>query len=86
MSLLLRVAELNAAYAATIDTDRLESWPDFFVENCLYKITSAENHKRGHSAGVVYADSAQCCRTASPPCEPQIFMSDRAIAISSAFR
>jgi 3-phenylpropionate/cinnamic acid dioxygenase small subunit len=57
MSLLLRVAELNAAYAATIDTDRLESWPDFFVEDCLYKITSAENHKRGHSAGVVYADS-----------------------------
>ena len=57
MSVLLRVAELNAAYAATIDTDRLESWPDLFVEDCLYKITSAENHKRGHSAGVVYADS-----------------------------
>jgi 3-phenylpropionate/cinnamic acid dioxygenase small subunit len=53
MSILLRVAELNAAYAATIDTDRLESWPDFFVEDCLYKITSADNHKRGHSAGVV---------------------------------
>ena len=57
MSVLLRVAELNAAYAATIDTDRLESWPDFFLEDCLYKITSADNHKRGHSAGVVYADS-----------------------------
>jgi 3-phenylpropionate/cinnamic acid dioxygenase small subunit len=57
MSVLLRVAELNAAYAATIDTDRLESWPDFFVEDCLYKITSADNHKRGLSAGVVYADS-----------------------------
>jgi 3-phenylpropionate/cinnamic acid dioxygenase small subunit len=57
MSTLLRVAELNAAYAATIDTGRLESWPDFFVEDCLYKITSADNHKRGHSAGVVYADS-----------------------------
>ena len=57
MSVLLRVAELNAAYVATIDTDRLESWPDFFLEDCLYKITSADNHKRGHSAGVVYADS-----------------------------
>ena len=57
MSVLLRVAELNAAYAATIDSDRLESWPDFFVEDCLYKITSADNHKRGYSAGVVYADS-----------------------------
>jgi 3-phenylpropionate/cinnamic acid dioxygenase small subunit len=58
MSVLLRVAELNnAAYAATIDTDKLELWPDFFVEDCLYKITSAENHKCGHSAGIVYADS-----------------------------
>jgi 3-phenylpropionate/cinnamic acid dioxygenase small subunit len=57
MSNLLRVAELNAAYAATIDTDRLEAWPDFFIENCLYKITSADNRKRGCSAGIVYADS-----------------------------
>jgi 3-phenylpropionate/cinnamic acid dioxygenase small subunit len=54
---LLRVAELNAAYAATIDADRLEAWPDFFVESCLYKITSADNHKRGYTAGIVYADS-----------------------------
>jgi hypothetical protein len=38
MSVLLRVAELNAAYAATIHIDRLESWPDFFVEDCLYKM------------------------------------------------
>jgi len=57
MSALLRVAELNAAYAATIDADRLEAWPDFFVEDCLYKITSADNRKRGYSAGIVYADS-----------------------------
>jgi anthranilate 1,2-dioxygenase small subunit/terephthalate 1,2-dioxygenase oxygenase component beta subunit len=57
MSALLRVAELNAAYAATIDADRLEAWPDFFVESCLYKITSADNRKCGYSAGIVYADS-----------------------------
>jgi 3-phenylpropionate/cinnamic acid dioxygenase small subunit len=52
----LRIAELNAAYAATIDHDRLEAWPDFFVANCLYKITSADNHRRGYAAGIVYAD------------------------------
>ena len=57
MSTLLRVAELNAAYAATIDADKLEAWPDFFVESCVYKITSAENRKCGYSAGIVYADS-----------------------------
>jgi 3-phenylpropionate/cinnamic acid dioxygenase small subunit len=57
MSTLLRLAELNAAYAATIDRDRLEAWPDFFTDDCLYKITSADNYKRGYPAGVVYADS-----------------------------
>ena len=54
---LLRLAALNTAYAACIDADRLEDWPGFFLEHCLYKITTADNHKRGYAAGVVYADS-----------------------------
>ncbi|HUB48849.1 MAG TPA: aromatic-ring-hydroxylating dioxygenase subunit beta [Acetobacteraceae bacterium] len=54
---LLRIAALNTAYAACIDADRLEEWPAFFQERCLYKITSADNHKRGYAAGIVYADS-----------------------------
>lgn len=58
----LRLAELNAAYAAAIDNDRLEDWPDFFVDDCLYKITSADNHKRGYAAGIVYADSRAMLR------------------------
>ena len=62
MSALLRLAALNAAYAATIDQDRLEAWPDFFVADCLYKITSADNHRRGYAAGVVYADSRAMLR------------------------
>jgi 3-phenylpropionate/cinnamic acid dioxygenase small subunit len=62
MSALLRIAELNATYAAAIDSDRLEVWPDFFVADCLYKITSSENHKRGYSAGIVYADSRAMLR------------------------
>jgi 3-phenylpropionate/cinnamic acid dioxygenase small subunit len=53
----LRVASLNSRYAAVIDSDRLEEWPDFFVEQCLYKITSADNVRDGHAAGIVYADS-----------------------------
>jgi 3-phenylpropionate/cinnamic acid dioxygenase small subunit len=62
MTMLLRLAELNAAYAAAIDQDRLEAWPDFFTDDCLYKITSAENHKRGYAAGIVYADSRAMLR------------------------
>jgi anthranilate 1,2-dioxygenase small subunit/terephthalate 1,2-dioxygenase oxygenase component beta subunit len=62
MSALLRLAALNAAYAATIDQDRLEAWPDFFTDDCLYKITSAENHRLGYAAGVVFADSRAMLR------------------------
>ncbi len=53
---LLRVTMLNAAYAAAIDADRLEEWPGFFIEDCHYRITTAENHRRGLQAGVVYAE------------------------------
>lgn len=62
MSRLLRLAALNAAYASAIDRDRLEEWPDFFTDDCLYKITSAENHRRGYAAGIVYADSKAMLR------------------------
>ena len=54
---LSRVSQLNADYARAIDDDRLEDWPRFFVERCLYKITSADNHRKGLPAGIVYADS-----------------------------
>jgi len=41
------VSQLNADYARAIDDDRLEDWPDFFVEQCLYSITSIDNHREG---------------------------------------
>ena len=44
-------------YAACIDADRLEDWPGLFAEQCLYKITTADNQRRGYAAGIVYADS-----------------------------
>jgi len=55
--MLERVVRLNADYARAIDDDRLEDWPGFFTEKCLYKITSADNHRRGLEVGVIYADS-----------------------------
>jgi 3-phenylpropionate/cinnamic acid dioxygenase small subunit len=55
--MLFRLVSLNADYAAAIDDDRLEEWPGFFVDDCLYKITSADNLRDGNEAGIVYADS-----------------------------
>jgi anthranilate 1,2-dioxygenase small subunit len=52
-----RILALQAAYIRCIDNNELERWPDFFVEGCLYKVTSAENHRAGLEAGIVYADT-----------------------------
>ncbi len=57
-----RLIQLNAQYARALDDDRLEEWPELFVEDCLYKVTSADNHKRGLQAGVIYADSRNMLR------------------------
>ena len=54
----LAVDELNAAYADCIDDDRLEEWPDFFVEsNCRYLVTDRESHRAGLRHGVIYCAS-----------------------------
>ena len=52
-----RVTRLNAEYARAIDDDRLEDWPDFFTDACLYSITSVDNYRQGLPVGVIYADS-----------------------------
>jgi 3-phenylpropionate/cinnamic acid dioxygenase small subunit len=54
--------QLNADYARAIDDDRLEDWPDFFTESCVYSITSADNHRQGLPLGVMYADSKAMVR------------------------
>ncbi len=54
---LLSLMAFHAAYADTIDGDRLESWPDFFTADALYRITHIENEQEGLPAGIVWADS-----------------------------
>jgi 3-phenylpropionate/cinnamic acid dioxygenase small subunit len=56
-ALRLAVGDLNAAYADCIDDDRLEEWPDFFVENCRYLITDRTSHEAGLRHGIIYAAS-----------------------------
>ena len=54
---LFRLSALNTEYAMALDAGAVEAWPGFFHERCLYKITSADNHRRGYQAGIIYADS-----------------------------
>ncbi len=56
-ALRLGIDELSAAYADCIDDDRLEEWPDFFVDDCRYLITSRESHEAGLRHGIIYCAS-----------------------------
>jgi anthranilate 1,2-dioxygenase small subunit len=47
----------QARYARCIDDDRLEEWPDFFLDPCVYRVTTAENLRLGYVAGLIWADS-----------------------------
>jgi anthranilate 1,2-dioxygenase small subunit len=53
----LGIHELIAAYSDCIDDDRLEEWPDFFVEDCRYLITNRESHAAGLRHGIIYCAS-----------------------------
>ena len=51
------ISHVQNAYARCIDNGNLEAWPDFFEENCTYKITTADNLALGLEAGVIFANS-----------------------------
>jgi anthranilate 1,2-dioxygenase small subunit len=57
MDLADRIHRTNAAYARAIDNDELERWPEFFTDECRYRITNAENHRLGYPAGLMYGVS-----------------------------
>lgn len=43
----LELEELYATYTACLDEERFEEWPEFFTDECLYKIVPRENFERG---------------------------------------
>jgi anthranilate 1,2-dioxygenase small subunit len=51
------IGHAQGAYVRCIDNGALEAWPDFFEENCIYKITTADNFSQGLEAGVIFANS-----------------------------
>ena len=53
----LELEDLYTDYAACLDSDALERWPEFFTDDCRYRITSAENYEAGLPLGLIYATS-----------------------------
>ena len=62
IELQLTVENLLARYVHALDDDRLEEWPELFVEEGRYRITTAENFERKLPLSIIYADSRAMLR------------------------
>ena len=58
----LELESLYTEYAAALGADRLEDWPEFFTDDCHYRVTSAENYDSGLPLGLIYATSKNMLR------------------------
>ena len=62
VALRFELEALYADYVHCLDADELERWPDFFTEDCFYRVTSAENYEAGLPLGLIYATSKNMLR------------------------
>lgn len=62
LELQLAIENLLARYVHALDDGRLEEWPDFFVDDGRYRITTAENFERKLPLPIIYADSRAMLR------------------------
>ena len=49
-----RVERLLADYAGTIDDDQLEQWPEYFTQDCVYRILTRDGYRNRWPAGVLH--------------------------------
>lgn len=51
------IARLQMEYVHAIDNNEVERWPQFFTDNCLYRIVSRHDYDEGRPIGLWYCDS-----------------------------
>jgi anthranilate 1,2-dioxygenase small subunit len=62
------VEELYYEYVECLDDDELERWPEFFTDDCVYKIIPRENYDRNLPLATML-------------CESKGYLKDRVVAI-----
>jgi salicylate 5-hydroxylase small subunit len=53
----LQIAQLYADYARAVDSGDWDLWPEFFTEDCTYKLIPRENHERGFPLATLFFES-----------------------------
>lgn len=50
------IEEFHNDYCHMLDSGKIESWPEYFAEDAVYRITARENVDDGLPVGLVYAE------------------------------
>ena len=58
----IALTQLYADYAAAVDSGHWDLWPEFFVEECSYRLQPRENHERGFPLSTLAFDSQAMLR------------------------
>jgi anthranilate 1,2-dioxygenase small subunit len=51
------ISRAQGSYVRAIDDGPIEEWPERFTDDAFYKVTTADNHRRGLPAGVIWANN-----------------------------
>ena len=51
------IARLYADYALAVDSGNWDLWPEFFTDDCIYKLIPRENHERGFPLATLFFES-----------------------------
>jgi anthranilate 1,2-dioxygenase small subunit len=62
MKLWIELQMLQGRYISALDNDRLEAWPTFFTEDCLYEIVPRENEIAGLPVGIIHCTNQRMLR------------------------
>ena len=58
----LEIEDLYTAYAAALDDDDLDAWPDLFTEDCLYQVIPRDNFDRDLPLALIRCESRAMLR------------------------
>ena len=54
--------DLYEELADLLDDDRVESFPDYFADDCVYRVTTRENYDQGLPGGMMFCDGLPMLR------------------------
>jgi salicylate 5-hydroxylase small subunit len=51
------LSQLYVRYAQAVDAGNWDAWPEFFTDECVYKLQPRENHERGFPLATLFFES-----------------------------